>query len=78
MLVIALAYPKEITAIGWYFAASPLPYPPDPPLVLAGSSGGFDLVLIADVLPDAVLVQGFVQIFEHLVRRSDGPAFPRL
>jgi hypothetical protein len=30
------------------------------------------------VLPDAVLVQGFVQIFEHLVRRSDGPAFPRL
>jgi len=35
-------------------------------------------VLIADVLPDAVLVQGFFQIFENLVRRSDGPAFPRL
>ena len=78
MLVIALAYPQEIIAIGWYFAASPLPHPPGPPLVPAGSNGGFDLVLIADVLPDAVLVQGFVQIFEHLVRRSDGPAFPRL
>ena len=64
--------------MGWYFAASPLPHPPGPPLVLARSNGGFDLVLIADVLPDAVLVQGFVQIFEHLVRRSDGPAFPRL